>query len=175
MDYLKRLNKNVLVIKNDEKSIEEIKNMDFDAIVISPGPKTPNEAGINLSIVKEFEKTKPILGVCLGHQAIGMFYGAQLIHAKKPMHGKISEIFHNEKSIFSKLPNPLKVCRYHSLILSSDNIEKLPFEITSKSIDNEPMSIQHKTLPIVGIQFHPEAILTEVGLEILKKWVNEFL
>ena len=170
-DYFEQLGETVLVIKNDELDEHTILNISFDKMVLSPGPKTPNEAGNLMEIIKTCYLKFPILGVCLGHQALGEFFGAHLVKAKVPKHGKVSAITHNEKGIYKYLPNPLNVCRYHSLILN--NIEQTELQITATTILNECMSFSHKTLPITGIQYHPEAILTEKGLDILRYWLQE--
>ncbi len=170
-DYFEQLGEQVIVVKNDAINIDNIHLFNFSKIVLSPGPNTPAQAGNMMSIIDAYYTQYPILGVCLGHQALGQFFGAQLVKAKLPMHGKVSAIKHNEKGIYKNLPNPLKVCRYHSLVLQ--NFDSTPLEITASSKDNECMSFQHKTHPIIGIQYHPEAILTENGLEILRNWLDK--
>jgi len=170
-DYIKQLGKECIVLRNDEKTIEEIRNINFNYIVISPGPGIPKNAGITMQIIKEFHKTKAILGVCLGHQAIGEFFNAKLIKAKKPMHGKTSKLYFEKHKLFSTIEKPFEVMRYHSLIL--ENIQ-LPLETIAKTKENEIMAIAHKTLPIVGIQFHLESILTENGLLMMKNFFEKY-
>ena len=168
-DYLSQLGKQVLVYRNDAISIPEIAEMKPEAIVLSPGPETPNEAGITLSVIKSFHEVIPMLGVCLGYQAIGMFFGAELIRSETPMHGKTSFINHNQAGLFSGLPNPLEVMRYHSL-----NIGSIPkdIEISAATDLFEPMALKHRSLPIYGVQFHPESIGTQQGLPLLKNWLR---
>ncbi len=170
-DYFEQLGERVIVIKNDEVNAESIHHLNFNKIVLSPGPKTPKEAGNLMAIIETCYQKYPILGICLGHQALGEFFGAKLQKAKVPKHGKVSAIEHNNLGIYNALPNPLNVCRYHSLIL--ENIEHTPLQTTATSIENECMSFKHQTLPITGIQYHPEAILTEHGLDILRNWLTE--
>ena len=143
--------------------------MNLRAIVFSPGPKIPKDAGLMMELIKHFYDKIPMLGICLGHQGIGEFFGAKLIKATKPMHGKISAIFHNDK-IFDNLPPRFNVTRYHSLILS--DLENSPLKIIAQTDEKEIMAIKHAHLPIYGVQFHPEAILTEYGIRLLKNWAN---
>jgi anthranilate synthase component 2 len=176
VQYFGELGADVQVHRNDKITITDIEALNPDKIVISPGPCTPNEAGISLDVIRHFAGKKPILGVCLGHQSIGQAFGGKIIHANEIMHGKTSPVFHNNSSVFSKLNNPFKATRYHSLVI---NKETLPdcFEVTAwtqnkdGSID-EIMGIQHKTLPIEGVQFHPESILTEHGHTLLKNFLD---
>ena len=176
VQYFGELGADVQVHRNDKITIADIEALNPDKIVISPGPCTPNEAGISLDVIRHFAGKKPILGVCLGHQSIGQAFGGEIIHANEIMHGKTSPVFHNNSSVFSKLNNPFKATRYHSLVI---NKETLPdcFEVTAwtqnkdGSID-EIMGIQHKTLPIEGVQFHPESILTEHGHALLKNFLD---
>lgn len=163
VQYLKELGVEPKVFKNDEITINELKKIDFNHIIISPGPKNPNEAGISLDVIKEFHKTKKILGVCLGHQCIAQFFGAKIIKDKNPTHGKVSEIFFDEKLlIFKDIKQGFLATRYHSLIVDPDSI-KPPLETIAHAKDNIIMAIKHSDYPIYGVQFHPEAILTEYG------------
>ena len=159
------------VVRNDKISIAEIERMQPSHIIISPGPCTPNEAGISLELIKYFYKNIPILGVCLGHQAIAQVFGSQIIHAKEPMHGKSSIIKHNQQGIFIGLNNNIKVGRYHSLIV--DKIENhSELMITATSLNGEIMALCHKYYPLIGVQFHPEAILTENGQIMMNNFVK---
>lgn len=176
VQYFGELGADVHVHRNDKITIAEIEALNPDHIVISPGPCTPNEAGISLDVIKHFAGKKPILGVCLGHQSIGQAFGGEIVHASEIMHGKTSLVYHNNTSIFKGLSNPLKATRYHSLVINKNNIPDC-FEITAwtqnedASMD-EIMGVQHKTLPIEGVQFHPESILTEQGHELLKNFLE---
>lgn len=169
-DYFEQLGEACIVVRNDEKTINEIKTLNFDKIVLSPGPEKPENAGILNIVIQEFHKQYPILGICLGHQALGEFFGAKLIKAAYPMHGKVSEIEHNGQEIFSNIPTLLKVCRYHSLLLSE--IKDIPLEVIAKTQKGEVMAIKHNKYALWGVQFHPEAILSECGLIILKNWLE---
>ena len=169
-DYFEQLGETVLVMQNDVVTVPKLDNIKFNRLVLSPGPKTPKEAGNMMGIIHAFHLKLPILGVCLGHQALGEYFGADLTKAIRPMHGKVSEIIHNSEGLYEGLTNPLKVCRYHSLIIRS--LEKTELKITAETKEKECMSFQHKTLPVTGIQYHPEAILTEHGLDLLKNWLK---
>ncbi|NLR90939.1 MULTISPECIES: anthranilate synthase component II [Flammeovirga] len=171
VDYFTQLGQKVEVVRNDAP-LEEITPYKYEAVVLSPGPETPNKAGNMMEVIDHYHKTHPILGICLGHQAIGEYFGGKVHKAIKPMHGKMSEIECDINStLFNKIPKDLTVVRYHSLILDELSDDIL---ITAKSKENEVMAIQHKTLPIDGVQFHPEAILTEYGLDILKNWISSW-
>jgi anthranilate synthase component 2 len=172
VQYFYQLGQEVIVKRNDEITLEDIKNMEgIDAIVISPGPCTPNEAGISVDVIKEFKGIYPILGVCLGHQSIGQAFGAKIVKAKCLMHGKTSNIYHNEKGLFEGIPNPFKAVRYHSLVIDEKTLPE-NIEITARSDDGEIMAIEHKKYPIWGVQFHPESILTEYGLKLLENFIK---
>ena len=176
VQYLAELGEDVRVYRNDQISIEEIEQLNPDRIVLSPGPCTPNEAGISLAVVKHFAGKKPILGVCLGHQAIGQAFGGDVVHASEIMHGKTSPVFHNNRGVFAGLKNPLEVTRYHSLVVKKHSLPEC-FTITAwtQTDDGEMdeiMGIEHNTLPIEGVQFHPESILTEQGHELLKNFLQ---
>lgn len=167
-DYILQLGQQCQVVRNDEMSVEDIAALNFSSIVISPGPKTPKEAGITMQLIEHFHQTKPILGICLGHQAIGQFFGAELIKAAKPMHGKTSSITHNGHWLFKGMPSPFEVMRYHSLVIEENMPKSL--HLLAKTNTREPMIVSHENLPIIGIQFHPESVLTEHGLLLLKNW-----
>ncbi|MBB6459838.1 anthranilate synthase component II [Flammeovirga kamogawensis] len=167
VDYFTQLGEKVEVIRNDTP-LEEIIVYKYSAIVLSPGPETPDKAGNMMDVIDYYHKTHPILGICLGHQAIGEFFGGKVIKALKPMHGKMSQIECTTSTLFQNLPEKFIVVRYHSLIL--DNVHNI-INVTAKSMENEIMAIEHKNLPISGVQFHPEAILTEHGLDILHNWI----
>ena len=170
--YVEELGYQCIVARNDKVSICEIENKICPShIIISPGPCTPSEAGISVEVVRLLGGKIPILGVCLGHQSIGKAFGATIEKAKKPLHGKAALIWHNGKSFFKGLKNPTSVARYHSLVISQSDFSNV-LEITSRSIEGEIMSIQHKKLPIYGVQFHPESILTEHGKDILSQFLK---
>lgn len=179
VQYLSMLQEEVRVYRNDEISVAGIRELQPDAIVISPGPCTPDEAGISLEAVNCLKGEIPILGICLGHQVIGQAFGGRVIKASEPVHGKVHEISHKNIGVFEGLKNPLKVTRYHSLILERASLPEC-LEITAHiaegkakpSHTQEIMGIKHKHYPIEGVQFHPEAILTEMGLELLKNFCD---
>ncbi len=173
VQYLYELGAEVDVRRNDKVSIQQIKDMnDIDAIVISPGPCSPKEAGISVDVIREFKGKLPILGVCLGHQSIGAAFGAEIIKAKCLMHGKTSMIYHNEKDLFEGIPNPFEAVRYHSLVIDRNTLPE-DIEITAwTKEDDEIMGIKHKKFPIYGIQFHPESILTSYGKDILRNFLK---
>ncbi|MFZ1080576.1 MAG: aminodeoxychorismate/anthranilate synthase component II [Candidatus Kryptoniota bacterium] len=169
--YLSELGVKVCVVRNDKITLDEIHTMKPVAIVISPGPKTPREAGISEDVIKEFHKTLPILGVCLGHQAIGEVFGGKVVKAPLPMHGKTSQIIHNGKSIFNSMPIPFPATRYHSLIVSSSNFPQR-LEVIAWTADNIVMGLKHRDYPIVGVQFHPESVMTENGKTLLRNFID---
>lgn len=176
VQYFGELGTDVVVHRNDKISIAEIEELNPDHIVISPGPCTPNEAGISLEVIKHFAGKKPILGVCLGHQSIGQAFGGEIVHAKEIMHGKTSLVYHNNTSVFEGLNNPLTATRYHSLVIKKESLPDC-FEITAWTETDdgeldEIMGVMHKNLPIEGVQFHPESILTEQGHELLKNFLK---
>ena len=169
--YLQSLSAEVAVRRNDEISIEDIDRAKPDAIVISPGPCTPKEAGISVDVIKRFYKEIPILGVCLGHQSIGYAFGARIIRAKRLMHGKTSQIFHTGEGIFKNLKNPFTAVRYHSLVIDRESLPEV-LKITAWSEDEEIMGIQHIEYPLFGVQFHPESILSEEGIKLLDNFLK---
>lgn len=172
VQYLRELGVSPLVIKNDEKTIDEIKELKFNSIVISPGPSNPDNAGISLSIIKEFYKTKKILGVCLGHQCIAQYFGCEIVGATEPIHGKVSEIFFSEnEQLFNNINQGFLATRYHSLIVDNNSL-KDPLEVIAYTKDKIIMALKHKQYKVYGVQFHPEAILTEYGKVLLKNFIN---
>jgi anthranilate synthase component II len=176
VQYLGELGEDVRVYRNDRISVDEVAALKPEAIVISPGPCTPNEAGISLELVRRLSPRIPTLGVCLGHQAIGQAFGGQVVRARDVMHGKTSLIHHTGAGVFAGLPSPFRATRYHSLIVSRENLPA-EFEITAwtqneKGERDEIMGLRHKTLPIEGVQFHPESILTEHGHDLLRNFLQ---
>jgi len=176
--YLEQLDAQIIVKKNDEISIEQIKKLTPSHIIISPGPCSPNEAGISLSVIEHFKAQIPILGVCLGHQVIGQSLGGKVVSADKIMHGKTSSIFHNGKGVFKGLPQGFKATRYHSLVLEIDSLPE-ELEITAWTLDSNGeieaiMGIKHKYHPLQGVQFHPESVLSEFGLEIINRFITSY-
>ncbi len=172
--YFQELRQTVKVFRNDEVSINNIQELNPSFIVISPGPSTPKNSGICLNLIKqnsELEKPKPMLGVCLGHQAIAEAFGAEVVQSGKPIHGKVSRITHNNTPLFKEIQNPFNATRYHSLIVKKKTLPSC-LKITA-SVDNEViMGIQHKTLPFFGVQFHPESIATDFGHQLLKNFID---
>ena len=171
VQYMGELGAEIRVERNDQISLQEIEALKPQKIVISPGPCTPDKAGISVEVIKHFAGKTPLLGVCLGHQSVGQAFGGEIIKAGKLMHGKTSMIRHDGKTLFKDLPNPFEATRYHSLVL---NRKSLPdcFEISAESDDNEIMGIRHKELAIEGVQFHPESILTACGKELLDNFIK---
>ncbi len=165
------LKEDIKVFRNDKVTLKEIQKLSPQRIVISPGPSTPKNAGISLSVVKHFAGKIPILGVCLGHQCIGEAFGGRIIRAKKIMHGKTSTITHDTKTIFSNIPNPFEATRYHSLVIEKQTLPDV-LEVSAVSEDGEIMGVRHRKLPVEGVQFHPESILTKHGKEILNNFLR---
>lgn len=169
--YIGQLGHERCVIRNDAITLQEIDALNPTHIILSPGPCTPNEAGITLAVIEHFYKRVPILGICLGHQAIGQYFYGIVEHAKQPMHGKRSLINHSGQGIFRHVPSPLNVGRYHSLIVNPATLSP-EIEILATSQEDEVMALQHKSYPIVGLQFHPESILSEQGYILLANFLN---
>ena len=172
VQYFGELGQDVQVYRNDEITVDEIRTLNPEKIVISPGPCTPNEAGISLALIHEFAGKIPLLGVCLGHQSIGQAFGGKIIKAKTLMHGKTSLIHHKNMGVFKNLPNPYTATRYHSLVIERESIPDC-LEITAWTDDGEIMGVRHKTLRVEGVQFHPESILTEHGHALLDNFLKE--
>jgi anthranilate synthase/aminodeoxychorismate synthase-like glutamine amidotransferase len=168
--YLGELGAEVRVERNDRITVDEIINIAPQQIVISPGPCTPNEAGISLEVIRRVAGKIPILGVCLGHQAIGQAFGGKVIRARKVMHGKTSKIFHDERGLFAGAPNPMEATRYHSLIVEAESLPEC-LHVTAKTWDEEIMALEHRELPVWGVQFHPESILTADGKKLLANFL----
>ena len=172
VQYLGELGEQVKVVRNDEATVEALESMAPARIVISPGPCTPNEAGISLAVIDRFKGHVPILGVCLGHQAIGQAFGGKVVHAQTLMHGKVSRIHHGGKGVFAGLPSPYEATRYHSLAIERSTCPP-ELEVTAWTDDGEIMGVRHVGLPIEGVQFHPESILTEHGHALLRNFLND--
>ncbi|HDJ28881.1 MAG TPA: aminodeoxychorismate/anthranilate synthase component II [Proteobacteria bacterium] len=172
VQYLGILGEEVVVYRNDAISIQEIKELQPDSLVISPGPCTPKEAGISVAAIKDLAGRLPILGICLGHQSIGAAFGGRISRAGQVMHGKTSQISHNNQDLFKGIPNPFEATRYHSLVIEPDSLPPC-LEITASALDDqEIMGIKHRELPVWGIQFHPESILTKSGMKILDNFLQ---
>ena len=173
VQYLGELGERPVVRRNDEITVDEIGSMGVKRIVISPGPCTPAEAGISVAAIQRWGKTIPILGVCLGHQAIGEAYGGKVVRARTLMHGKTSRITHDGKGIFRNVPSPLEVMRYHSLVVETDSLpDELEIVARARDDPSEIHAVRHRTYPVWGVQFHPESILTESGKEILRNFLT---
>ena len=170
VQYLGELGADLQVFRNDQVTLEEIRALDPTHIVISPGPGEPQDGGISNDVIREFGPSTPILGVCLGHQCIGEVYGGKVIRAPRLMHGKTSPVYHNSDQLFNGVPSPFTATRYHSLIVE----EPLPdsLQITAFTSEGEVMAVRHREFPVVGVQFHPESILTERGKRILKNFLE---
>ncbi|AWD65105.1 MULTISPECIES: aminodeoxychorismate/anthranilate synthase component II [Priestia] len=173
VQYLGELGHELLVKRNDEITLSEIEVLNPDFLMISPGPCSPNEAGISLEAIEYFAGKIPIFGVCLGHQSIGQAFGGNVIRADKLMHGKTSEMHHDGRTIFKDLDNPFTATRYHSLIVEKSSLPDC-FEISAWTAEDEIMAIRHKSLPIEGVQFHPESIMTSYGKEMLKNFIETY-
>ncbi|MGQ0749826.1 MAG: anthranilate synthase component II [Betaproteobacteria bacterium] len=171
VQYLGELGEEVGVYRNDQIGLAEIESMRPERIVISPGPCTPHEAGVSVPLVKRFAGKVPILGVCLGHQSIGQAFGGRIVHAQRLMHGKTSAIQHEGQGVFRTLPKPFQATRYHSLAVERASLPEC-LEVTAWSDDGEIMGLRHRTLPVEGVQFHPESILTEHGHQLLRNFLE---
>ena len=171
VQYFGELGEDPVVRRNDRVSISEIEEMSPERICISPGPCTPNEAGVSNDVIKAFAGRLPILGVCLGHQCLGQVYGGNVVRAGRLMHGKTSPILHNGKDLFEGLPNPFVATRYHSLLVQRESLPEC-LEITAETAEGEIMGLRHRILPVWGVQFHPESILTTHGKELLANFLR---
>lgn len=177
VQYFGELGQQVEVYRNDQIDLETIATLNPDYLVISPGPCTPNEAGISVEAIKHFAGKIPIMGVCLGHQAIGQAFGGKIVRAKEVMHGKTSPVYHHNVGVFSGLPDPVQTTRYHSLVIEQASLPEC-LEVTAWTQDesgnfDEIMGVRHKTLPIEGVQFHPESILTDQGHQMLQNFLDQ--
>lgn len=170
VQYLRELGEEVVVSRNDKISLTEIEKLQPERLVVSPGPCTPNEAGISVDAIKFFAGKIPILGVCLGHQSIGQAFGGNIVRAERLMHGKTSPVFHDNRELFEGLPNPFDATRYHSLLVERQSLPDC-LEITAWTAEEEIMGMRHRELPIWGMQFHPESILTVKGMDMLKNFL----
>ncbi|NRF94700.1 aminodeoxychorismate/anthranilate synthase component II [Paenibacillus frigoriresistens] len=171
VQYLGEIGEEVIVRRNDEIDLAGVEALAPDHILISPGPCTPNEAGISLSLIDHFKGKIPIFGVCLGHQSIGQAFGGDVIRAERLMHGKTSEIFHDGKTLFEGLPSPFIATRYHSLIVKTETLPDC-LEVSARTAEGEIMALRHKEYPIEGVQFHPESIITQHGHQILRNFLR---
>ncbi len=171
VQYLGEMNVEMQIFRNDQISLEKIESLKPERILISPGPCSPKEAGLSNDVIQQFGKKIPVLGVCLGHQCIGHTFGATVVVNYRMMHGKTSPIYHNGKDLFEGMPNPFNAIRYHSLVVKRDTLPDF-LEVTAWSDEDEVMGLRHKQLPIWGVQFHPESILTENGRQILKNFLK---
>jgi anthranilate synthase/aminodeoxychorismate synthase-like glutamine amidotransferase len=169
--YVRELGEHPVVVRNDAISVEEIRELAPSHIIVSPGPCSPNEAGISVDLIRELGHFTPILGVCLGHQAIGAAYGAEIVRARKPMHGKTSRIHHDGSELFAGVPSPFTATRYHSLVIAPDSLPP-ELRVTATSEDGEIMAVAHRSDPVVGVQFHPESALTEHGYWLIDRFLH---
>ena len=172
VQYLGEMGEELVIKRNDEISLDEISDLHPDQIIVSPGPCSPIEAGISVAAIERFAGEIPILGVCLGHQAIGQAFGGKIIRAQQLMHGKTSPISHDNKGVFAQMPQPFDATRYHSLVIERDTIPD-ELEISATTPDGEIMGVRHKTLDVEGVQFHPESILTQDGKRLLRNFVEQ--
>ncbi|MBO3792512.1 aminodeoxychorismate/anthranilate synthase component II [Bacillus amyloliquefaciens] len=171
VQYLGELGEELIVRRNDEITIEQIEELGPDFLMISPGPCSPDEAGISLEAIKHFAGSIPIFGVCLGHQSIAQVFGGDVVRAERLMHGKTSEVMHDGQTIFNGLQNPLVATRYHSLIVKADTLPNC-FTVSAQTKEGEIMAIRHNELPVEGVQFHPESIMTSFGKEMLRNFIE---
>ena len=171
VQYFGELGSEMKVVRNDAMSIDEIRDLAPERICISPGPCTPNEAGVSCDVIREFGQDIPILGVCLGHQSIGQVFGGEVVRAERLMHGKTSQVFHTGKSVFEGLQSPLTATRYHSLVVKRDTLPDC-LEITAETKSGTIMGLMHRDYPIHGVQFHPESILTDDGMRMLGNFLS---
>ena len=171
VDYIGQFTEDLRVYRNDELTVTDVQAMQPQGIVMSPGPGTPTDAGISNAVIESFHRTIPILGVCLGHQCIGQVFGARIVRAPEPVHGKASPVFHNGDALFHRIPSPFPAGRYHSLIIDADTLPP-DFTITAWTEEGIIMGIQHREFPLTGVQFHPESVLTPDGKQLIANWLR---
>lgn len=171
VQYLGEMGEDLRVYRNDEVTVEQVLEMQPDQLIISPGPCTPNEAGISVPLIKAAAGKVPLLGVCLGHQSIGQAFGGEVVRAGRLMHGKTSPVFHRDQGVFHGLPSPFEATRYHSLVIRRETLPDC-LEITAETEIGEIMGVRHKELPVQGVQFHPESVLTEHGKQLLANFIR---
>lgn len=169
--YFQRLEQDTLVVRNDAIDVTGVRRLRPDALVLSPGPCAPEQAGCSLDLVRQLHEELPILGVCLGHQAIAAALRGRVVRAAEPMHGRTSAVYHKQDGVFAGLPNPLLACRYHSLVVEEQSLPEC-LEVTARTSEGVVMAIEHRALPLVGVQFHPESILTECGYPLLANFLR---
>lgn len=173
VQFVGELGEELKVFRNDKITIAEIERLNPDYLMISPGPCTPNEAGISLEAIRHFAGKVPVLGVCLGHQSIGQVFGGKVVRAERLMHGKTSAVFHDQKTIFRDIPSPFTVARYHSLIIEDSEIPA-ELEVTARTAEGEIMAVRHRDYAVEGVQFHPESIITEYGKQLLANFLTYY-
>lgn len=171
VQYLGQMGEDVRVYRNDKITLDEIRKLKPEAIFLSPGPCSPKEAGITVAVIREFYKTLPLMGICLGHQSIGYAFGGDIVRADRIMHGKVSPVHHDGKTLFTGLPNPFTAGRYHSLVVKPETLPSC-LEVSAKTAEGEIMGLRHKEYPVEGIQFHPESVLTPQGKRILRNFLK---
>ena len=171
--YVRELGHSCRVLRNDAFSLEEVARLAPSHLIVSPGPCTPNEAGLSNALIARFGPSIPILGVCLGHQCIGQVYGARIVRARRPVHGKSSLVHHDGEGLFEGLANPLRAARYHSLVVAPDSVPSC-LKVTARGPDGEVMALEHRVHPVAGVQFHPESVLTESGHHLLRNFLDGF-
>lgn len=169
--YFQRLGQETIVLRNDRLDVQDVRDMKPAAIVLSPGPCTPNEAGCSLDVVREFHLTIPMLGICLGHQTIAAALGGRIVRSAEPMHGRTSEVFHDGRGVFAHIPSPLTGCRYHSLVVDESTVPTC-LEISARTAEGTVMAVRHRHRPVIGLQFHPESILTDSGYSLLADFLR---
>ena len=171
VQYLEQMGEDVVVFRNDKVTVDRIDKLKPQMIFLSPGPGTPRDAGITVDVVREFHKTIPIMGICLGHQSIGYAFGGEIVRAGRIMHGKVSPVHHDGRTIFAGLPDPFTAGRYHSLVVRPETLPSC-LEVSARTAEGEIMGLRHKEFPVEGIQFHPESVLTPQGKRILRNFIK---
>ena len=171
VQYLEQMGEDVVVFRNDKITVDRIDKLKPQMIFLSPGPGTPRDAGVTVDVVREFHKTIPIMGICLGHQSIGYAFGGEIVRAERIMHGKVSPVHHDGRTIFTGLPDPFTAGRYHSLVVQPEALPSC-LEVSARTAEGEIMGLRHKEYPVEGIQFHPESVLTPQGKRILRNFIK---